>query len=211
MDELTENNLEEPKRKLVLNFRARIALGGILFATVLISGGFFLGYADELGGWGYFGAFFISLISSATIIFPSPGILLVMQMAHSLDWVLLGCVTGIAGGLGGATAYAFGAISRGQVFRGVLGRFIDRIFAARIGIVLLIVTNFIPLAGGDALSMAAGVSKFPFRRYLIYVTVSTTVRMLILTYIGSIVEVMEFGDIESYILERFTELMNGLV
>ena len=71
MDELTENNLEEPKRKLVLNFRARIALGGILFATVLISGGFFLGYADELGGWGYFGAFFISLISSAFKILPS--------------------------------------------------------------------------------------------------------------------------------------------
>ena len=86
MDELIENNLGEPKRKLVLNFRARIALGGILFATVLISGGFFLGYADELGGWGYFGAFFISLISSATIIFPSPGILLVMEMANTLDW-----------------------------------------------------------------------------------------------------------------------------
>ena len=113
--------------------------------------------------------------------------------------------------MGGATAYAFGAISRGQIFRGVIGRFIDRIFATRIGVVLLIVTNFIPLAGGDALSMAAGVSNFPFKRYLTYVTVCTTVRMLVLTYIGSIVEVMEFSDIEGYILETFRELMNGLV
>tara|TARA_Y100000590_G_scaffold452821_1_gene596712 strand:- start:7 stop:642 length:636 start_codon:yes stop_codon:yes gene_type:complete len=211
MYDLTDNNIEEPKRKSILNFRARATLGVILLATVLISGGFFLGYADELGAWGYFGAFFISLISSATIIFPSPGVLLVMQMAQSLDWVLLGFVTGIAGGLGGATAYAVGIISRGQIFRGIVGRFVDRIFATRIGVVLLVVTNFIPLAGGDALSMAAGVSKFPFRRYLIYVTVSTTVRMLVLTYIGSIVEVIEFGDIESFILERFRESMGGLV
>ena len=120
-------------------------------------------------------------------------------------------MTGVAGGLGGATAYAFGAISKGQIFRGVIGRFIDRIFSTRIGVVLLIVTNFIPLAGGDALSMAAGVSKFPFKRYLIYVTVAITVRMLVLTYIGSLVEVMEFSDIEGYILETFRELMNGLV
>ncbi|MFL2640398.1 MAG: hypothetical protein ACJ0OL_03645 [Dehalococcoidia bacterium] len=211
MNDLPEDNLEEPKRKLVLNIRARIALGGILVATVLISGGFFLGYADELGGWGYLGAFFISLISSATIIFPSPGIILVMQMAHSLDWFFLGLITGIAGGLGGATAYAFGVVSRGQIFRGVIGRLIDRIFATRIGVFLLVLTNLVPFAGGDALSMAAGVSKFPFRRYLTYVTIATTVRMLALTYIGSIVEIVEFSDIEVYVSDRLREFISGLV
>ena len=211
MNELPDNNLEEPKRKLVLNIRARIALGGILVATVLISGGFFLGYADELGRWGYLGAFFINLISSATIIFPSPGLILVMQMAHSLDWFILGLITGVAGGLGGATAYAFGVVSRGQIVKGVIGRFINRIFVTKLGIVLLVLTNFIPFAGGDALSMAAGVSKFPFRRYLTYVTVSTTVRMLVLTYIGSIVEIMEFSDIEAYVTDKFREFISGLV
>ncbi len=211
MNDSLDNNLEKPKRKLILNIRARIALGGILVATVLISGGFFLGYADELGGWGYLGAFFISLISGATIIFPSPGIILVMHMAYSLDWFFLGLITGVAGGFGGATAYLFGVVSRGQMYRGVIGRLIDRMFGTKMGIILLIFTNLIPFAGGDALSMAAGVSKFPFRRYLTYVTVATTVRMLLLTYIGSIVEIMEISDIEAYVSDRFREFISGLV
>jgi membrane protein DedA with SNARE-associated domain len=59
--------------------------------------------------------------------------------------------------------------------------------------------------------MAAGVSKFPFRRYLTYVTVATTVRMLLLTYIGSIVEIMEISDIEAYVSDRFREFISGLV
>ena len=49
-----------------------------------------------LGRWGYLGAFIISLISSATILFPAPGGAAVVLMGRDFNPYALGVASGMA-------------------------------------------------------------------------------------------------------------------
>ena len=157
--------LKQKDRRFGFTFRSKLIFGGIFLGTFLISGGFFMGYTDEIGSWGYFGAMIINFISSATIVFPSPGLILIMQMSSQDNWVILGLLTGISGGLGSATAYIVGLVGSDRFEGKLLVRWSRFLFLTRWGSFFLILTNLIPFAGGDALSLAAGVSRFPFRIY----------------------------------------------
>src|SRR5215204_1940888 len=66
----------------------------------------------RFGSWGYVGAFFISLIASATIILPAPGIAVVIALGTALDPVLLGIVAGIGSAIGELSGYLVGASGR---------------------------------------------------------------------------------------------------
>jgi membrane protein YqaA with SNARE-associated domain len=203
--------LKQKDRRFGFTFRSKLIFGGIFLGTFLISGGFFMGYTDEIGSWGYFGAMIINFISSATIVFPSPGLILIMQMSSQDNWVILGLLTGISGGLGSATAYIVGLVGSDRFEGKLLVRWSRFLFLTRWGSFFLILTNLIPFAGGDALSLAAGVSRFPFRKYIIYVTLSTVIRMLMLTFIGANIDIISLTDIEYYAGDILKNVSNSFV
>jgi uncharacterized membrane protein YdjX (TVP38/TMEM64 family) len=63
----------------------------------------------ELEEWGYLGVFLISIISSASIVLPVPGWILVATMAFTLNNPLLvGIVSGLGGTIGEMTGYLLG-------------------------------------------------------------------------------------------------------
>src|SRR4051794_40085908 len=66
------------------------------------------------GNWGYVGAFFISLVASATILLPAPGIAVIMAMGTALDPVMLGIVAGIGSAFGELRGHL--ARASGRVF-----------------------------------------------------------------------------------------------
>ena len=174
-----------------LTMQMKIALSGLFFGTFLVAGGLFVAYlnADEtrVEQFGLIGAFIISLTSSATVVLPAPGILIILSMAEIIDPWRLGIVTGIGGGLGGGTAYLAGALGRdamGESSR-IKQRMTD-LFNSKWGMVILFVGNLIPFAPGDAISAIAGISRFPILQFFIYVIIASILKMIALSWLGRI-------------------------
>lgn len=69
-------------------------------------------WTEWAGTWGYFGAFIISLIASATIVLPAPGIAIVIAMGAALDPIALGLVAGLGSAFGEMSGYIAGATGR---------------------------------------------------------------------------------------------------
>ncbi len=174
-----------------LTMQMKIALSGLFFGTFLVAGGLFVAYlnADEtrVEQYGLIGAFIVSLTSSATVVLPAPGILIILSMAEIIDPWRLGIVTGIGGGLGGGTAYLAGAVGRDAM--GESSRLKQRmtdLFNSRWGMVILFVGNLIPFAPGDAISAIAGISRFPILQFFIYVIIASILKMIALSWLGRI-------------------------
>jgi len=91
--------------------------GGVIVIICLAS--FWLAmnpaWVQRLGHWGYLGAFLISLIASATIILPAPGIVVIMAMGAALNPILLGVVAGLGSAVGELTGYAAGRGGRALI------------------------------------------------------------------------------------------------
>ena len=174
-----------------LTMQMKIALSGLFFGTFLVAGGLFVAYlnADEsrVEQFGLIGAFIISLTSSATVVLPAPGILIILSMAEIIDPWRLGIVTGIGGGLGGGTAYMAGALGRDAM--GESSRLKQRmtdLFNSKWGMVILFIGNLIPFAPGDAISAIAGISRFPILQFFIYVIIASILKMIALSWLGRI-------------------------
>ena len=177
--------------RLRLTMQTKIALSGLFFGTFLVAGGLFVAYlnADEarVEQFGLIGAFVISLTSSATVVLPAPGILIILSMAEIIDPWRLGVVTGIGTGIGGSTAYLAGAVGRGAMGESSrLKQRMTNLFNSKWGAVLLFLGNLIPFAPGDAISAIAGISRFPLIPFFIYIIVASIIKMIALSWLGRI-------------------------
>lgn len=68
---------------------------------------------QELAGFGYFGVFVISLVSSATVILPVPGLLVILSLVATLNPVLLALAASTGGIFGEITGYMAGVGGHG--------------------------------------------------------------------------------------------------
>lgn len=68
-----------------------------------------------IGAWGYLGVFAVSLVSSASIIVPLPGPLLIAAAALVLNPWLVGIAAGLGSGIGELTGYAAGRAGKAVV------------------------------------------------------------------------------------------------
>lgn len=177
--------------KFRLTMQIKIALSGLFFGTFLVAGGLFVAYlnADEarVEQLGLIGAFVVSLTSSATVVLPAPGILIILSMAEIIDPWRLGVVTGIGTGLGASTAYLAGVVGRGAMGESSrIKQWMTDLFHSRWGAVILVLGNLIPFAPGDAISAIAGISRFPVIAFFIYVIIASIIKMIALSWLGRI-------------------------
>ena len=138
----------------------------------------------NLGAWGYAGAFVLSGLSTATILLPTPGIAALLVMADGYDPYILGVVTGIGGTAGSLTAYWAGTrgqriIKSGRLHR-VLCSWMDRFG----GFILFFfsVAVFLP---ADLGSIAAGATKYPLPKYLLFVGLGNVLKMVAIFYVAT--------------------------
>ena len=81
-----------------------------IFLALAITAGLFL-FRDKisgLGNYGYLGAFLIGLVTSATVIIPVPGIVVLFALGTTLNPVLVGLVGAVGGILGEMTSFVVG-------------------------------------------------------------------------------------------------------
>ena len=109
---ITTNNQSELKKEG--QFRKKSLSFLMILISVALSVGLFIfakSYPDkvkELAGLGYLGVFVVSLVSSATVILPVPGLLVIFPLVATLNPVLVALAGSTGGIFGEITGYMAG-------------------------------------------------------------------------------------------------------
>ncbi|MFB0557323.1 MAG: hypothetical protein ACETVW_05655, partial [Dehalococcoidia bacterium] len=91
-------------------------IGGISLAVTVALSLFILqhkSYIEEIAEWGYFGCFFINVLTNGTFILPGFGIVITFTLGGVLNPAIVGAVAGIGEAIGAIGAYFTGYAGRG--------------------------------------------------------------------------------------------------
>jgi membrane protein YqaA with SNARE-associated domain len=121
----------------------------------------------ELRGYGYLGAFLISLVANATIILPMPGLLILIALGAALNPFLV-AVAGAAGGtLGEITGYALGRSGRGITSENKWYIRIEGWMKKKRGFLVIFLFALLPVLPLDVAGLVAGVSRYSIWKFFV--------------------------------------------
>ena len=209
-DSLTHNIYDRLLGRWFHTHRSRVIVGHsiiafiLIFSAALAAATIYLDInSDRLKALGYFGIFFLNLISTSTFFIPVPGLTaagqaLIVSEAPRLGAWQVGIIGGIGMGLGEITAYVAGALGR-EVARGRqvggpgwfrnavirIARWINWLML-RYGMITLFVLSAVPNPVFEIAGLTAGAVRMNFWRFLGSVTAGKVVRGLALAYIGEL-------------------------
>jgi len=173
-------------RKLYLRILAILVVIAVT-ATIFV----FRDQVADLETYGYLGAFLIALVTSATIILPVPGIVLIAGLGASFDPVLIGLAAGAGSALGEIIGYMAG-FSGQVVFEN--SRFYPRLerWMTRRGFIVISVLSFVPNPFFDVAGATAGALRYPLWKFLLACFVGKTLRYIPVAAFGWFVGVSWF-------------------
>jgi len=142
-------------------------------------------YIEQIAEWGYFGCFFINVLTNGTFILPGFGIVFTFTLGGVLNPAIVGAVAGIGEAIGAIGAYFTGYAGRGLLRdsnSGLYLRFsniIDRHGSKAIFFVSAIVSPFFyPFA------VFLGMLRFGWVRFFLVTWAGRTVKSMVLAYLG---------------------------
>ena len=140
---------------------------------------------NSLGNYGYLGAFLISLITSATVVVPVPGIVALFALGSTLNPVLVGLV-GAAGGILGETV-GFMVGHEGHALVQHPGRLYLRMEAwmRRWGGWAIFAFAAAPLPLFDVAGIIAGALRFPLWKFLLIGWAGKSIKFVLLVLVGA--------------------------
>jgi len=135
---------------------------------------------DQLEGYGYLGAFIISLTLNATVILPAGNILIisVFGAVPALSPVVVGLVGGAGAAIGEISGYMAGYSGRGLAQRSKMYNRVEG-WMRKWGTLTIFIMALVPFVF-DLAGIAAGVLRFPFWKFLLLCWLGRT-----LLYIGA--------------------------
>ncbi len=163
------------------NWRFPASLLGSVALTVLLLV-LPVNYA-ALGNYGYLGVFLLTLLPSATVVFPSPTLAVSWIAGGFLSPPLVGLAAGAGATLGELTGYLAGYGGSALASR---SRSYERIRKAvnRYGWLAIALLAFIPNPLFDFGGIAAGTARMPLWRFLLACFVGKTLRFALIAYLG---------------------------
>jgi uncharacterized membrane protein YdjX (TVP38/TMEM64 family) len=165
-------------------------IAGVLVILLITVVSFWLALNPQwvlgFGNWGYLGAFLISLVASATIILPAPGIAVVIAMGTALDPVILGIVAGIGSAIGELSGYLAGSSGRAFIPSHQRAQF-ERLqrLTDRYGAPLLFVLAAIPFPLFDFAGIIAGMIKIRVTTFLFTVAAGKSIKYIVMILLGA--------------------------
>ncbi len=128
-----------------------------------------------IGAWGYLGVFAVSLVSSASVIFPLPGPLLIAAAALVLDPWLVGLAAGVGGGIGELTGYAIGRAGKAAIETQRKKRLLwAEKWAKKRGMFLVIIVFGATPLPMDMIGLLSGALGYDWRRFLLAAVIGKT-------------------------------------
>jgi membrane protein YqaA with SNARE-associated domain len=156
----------------------------ILVLGVTVSIFVFRDRVANLAGYGYLGAFLISLLSSATIILPVPGIAVIFALGATYDPYLVGLAAGVGSALGELSGYMAGYSGQGVFKKSKTYLRMER-WMRRRGSMVILVLAFVPNPIFDLAGAAAGILKYPIWKFLLFCFLGKTPRSILVAFAGA--------------------------
>jgi len=140
---------------------------------------------DFISKWGYIGIFFVSLISSASILLPIPNFILIFTFGSTLNPFLVALFAAIGSTIGETTGYLLGLGGK-EILEKKYSRQLKRIkkmFNKYGSVAWIIILGASPLPD-DIAGIFCGVIKYEFKKYFIATFIGKLILYLILAYSG---------------------------
>lgn len=142
-------------------------------------------YIEQISEWGYFGCFFINVLSNGTFILPGFGIVITFTLGGVLNPAIVGAVAGIGEAIGAIGAYFTGYAGRGLIRHSNSGLYLrfsnimDRHGSKAIFFVSSVLSPFFyPFA------VFLGMVHFGWVRFFFATWAGRTVKSMVLAYLG---------------------------
>jgi len=149
---------------------------------MLVTRGFDL---ERVAVYGYAGVFVATFLSSTTIIFPTPGVVVVVLAAAYLNPAFVALVAAVGASLGEFTGYLAGYWGKIVIGDKYGGRYLKaENWMKRHGSITLFLFAFFPFMIFDFAGIAAGALRFPFRKFLLACFAGRLPRCFIEAYLG---------------------------
>ncbi|MCX8127074.1 MAG: VTT domain-containing protein [Dehalococcoidia bacterium] len=139
----------------------------------------------QFKGYGYLGIFIISVISSATIVVPVPGMIIVAAMGAVLNPWFVGIVSGVGATIGETTGYFLGYGGRAMV-RDDLTYQVMVGWMRRWGGWAIFVLALLPNPLFDVAGVVAGILKYPVWKFYIYGAAGRIPKHLFYAFAGNL-------------------------
>ncbi len=139
---------------------------------------------EQFAAFGYPGIFLIALLANATVFLPAPGVAVVFAMGHVFNPLLVGLAAGTGGALGELSGYLAGFGSQGVVERTDIYNRIHP-WVEKYGGWAILILSAIPNPFFDLAGVAAGVTKLPLWRFLLFCWAGQLIKMTAFAYAGA--------------------------
>lgn len=139
---------------------------------------------SQLGKYGYPGLFLISLLSSATVLIPVPGVLVTSAMGAVFNPFWVAIAAGLGAGIGELSGYLAGFSGRAVVERVKWQDRMER-WMQKYGDVTIFVLAIIPNPVFDMAGITAGALKMSPWRFLLWCCLGKIIKMLAFAYGGA--------------------------
>jgi uncharacterized membrane protein YdjX (TVP38/TMEM64 family) len=138
----------------------------------------------DLEAYGYPGIFLISLLSSATVLIPVPGVLVTSAAGAIFNPFWVAVVAGFGAGLGELSGYLAGFSGR-AVIEKVEWRVRLESWIKKYGDLTILILAIVPNPLFDMAGMTAGASKMSLLRFLFWCCLGKIIKMMAFAYSGA--------------------------
>lgn len=136
---------------------------------------------DKFGDLGYLGVFVGSLISSATVVLPVPGVLVLFPLVVNLNPVLVALAGSTGGIVGEISGYMAGYGGQGVANKGKMYERVEG-WMKKWGVWTIFVFAFAPFLLFDIAGVVAGALRFPLWKFLVVGWVGKSLKYIGLVY-----------------------------
>ena len=155
----------------------------VLSVTIFIIWHFNPDVIRSLKSYGYLGAFLISLLFNATIILPVGNVFILAALGAALPIpALVGVAAGLGAAIGECTGYMAGYSESKTAERSKIYGWVE-VWMKRWGSLTIFVMSLAPLFF-DVAGLAAGVLRFPFKKFFFWCWLGRTIFYIGIAYTG---------------------------
>jgi uncharacterized membrane protein YdjX (TVP38/TMEM64 family) len=137
----------------------------------------------EYEKYGYLGVFLATLVGSATVVLPVPGLAIVYVAGSIWNPILVGLVAGLGDTGGEATGYLAGYAGQGLVEDATIYRYFEN-WMRRNGFLTIFLLSAIPNPFFDLAGIAAGASGFPAKWFFLATWMGKTIKNVTVAFAG---------------------------
>ncbi len=190
-----EDTINQAKRKFNVKGIFRwlkkrlMPLAGLLFAIAIIAVVSLLyvynkDLFEDLKGYGYGGAFVISVILNATIIVPVSNMAIIFSLGtvQSLSPLFIGLAGGIGAGIGEMTAYLAGRSGRSLLSKNNIYNKVEK-WVKRWGWIAVFLLSIFPFVF-DVVGIIAGAMRMPAWRFFLACWAGRTISYITVAYLA---------------------------